>query len=84
VWLDEVESYTSASAEEEDDDRSGSLKGWLRPHIRVRIISKSFKNGNFYNQKCIIQDIASMGECIVKLGNGDVLDGKQLRICSKM
>jgi G patch domain/KOW motif-containing protein len=72
VWIDEVEQYKNA----EDEDLGGSLKGWLRPHIRVRIISKSFKSGKYYNQKCIIQDIASIGECIVKLGNGDVLDGK--------
>ena len=77
--MDEVEQYKSTSGDEEDDDRNGSLKGWLRPRIRVRIISKSFKSGRYYNEKCSIQDIACMGECIVKLSNGDVLDGRSCR-----
>lgn len=74
-----MEQFKGTSADEEDEDRNMSLKGWLRPRIRVRIISKSFKSGKYYNEKCIIQDIASMGECIVKLSNGDVLDGRSCR-----
>lgn len=47
---------------------------WLRPHIRVRIISKSFKDGRFYNEKCIVQDVTTRGQCILKTAQGIILD----------
>jgi hypothetical protein len=30
---------------------------WVEPFIRVRIISKKFENGKYYNKKVIVNDI---------------------------
>jgi G patch domain/KOW motif-containing protein len=55
--------------------REKDTRYWLRPHIRVRIVSKSFQDGNYYNQKCVVQDVTTRGQCIVKTSKGIVLDG---------
>lgn len=58
-----------------DDEVQLQMKlTWMRPHIRTRIISKSFKNGRYYNEKCIIQDV-SIGNTTVRLDSGHVIDG---------
>ncbi|KAJ3269587.1 hypothetical protein HDV01_001188 [Terramyces sp. JEL0728] len=58
-----------------DDQIKIKQKQWIRPHIRVRILSK--KN---YNQKGVIQDVVSLNTCIVKLQGGNLIDGKLLLI----
>ncbi|KAJ3260847.1 hypothetical protein HK103_007410 [Boothiomyces macroporosus] len=55
-----------------DDQIKIIQKQWIRPHIRVRILSK--KN---YNQKGIIQDVVSLNTCIVKLEGGNLVDFEQ-------
>ncbi len=64
VWDDEIKHQI--------EQRSGP--SWLHPNIRVRIVSKSFRNGEFYNEKCVIQDVTSLGKCIVRTKKGVVLD----------
>ncbi|RKO93396.1 hypothetical protein BDK51DRAFT_30178 [Blyttiomyces helicus] len=59
--------------------RGGSSRSWLRPHIRLRIVSESLKGGRCYNQKCIVQDVVTAGECIVKLENGSLVEGVKER-----
>jgi ribosomal protein S4E len=39
-----------------------------------RIVSKNFHNGQYYNEKCIIQDVTRSKECILKTAAGKVLD----------
>ncbi|KAJ3303096.1 hypothetical protein HDV03_004175 [Kappamyces sp. JEL0829] len=70
VWEDQVKILDTLE-DRTETPRAGS---WLRPHIRVRIISKSFRQGEYYNEKCLIQDVVAAGECIVKTGKGVVLD----------
>ena len=47
---------------------------WLRPHINVRIVSKSFKGGDYYYEKCLVQDVISKGLCTLKTSKGITLD----------
>jgi len=42
-------------------------KPWLRQHIIIRIISKSFKDGMYYNKKARVLDVTSSGECQVEI-----------------
>jgi G patch domain/KOW motif-containing protein len=59
-----------------DDEVEIALKPtWMRPHIRCRIISKSFKDGRYYNRKCTIQDV-TVDNTTVRLDTGQVVDGK--------
>jgi len=50
---------------------------WLRPHIIVRIISKTLKDGMYYNKKARVLDVASSGVCQVELldASKKLLDG---------
>ncbi|KAJ3298003.1 hypothetical protein HK104_011298 [Borealophlyctis nickersoniae] len=81
VWLDELKplghKIKSEAANGSSRNGSSSLarRSWLRPHIRLRIVSKSFKGGRFYNKKCVVQDVVTMGECIARLESGDILEG---------
>ncbi|KAH6588275.1 hypothetical protein BASA50_010826 [Batrachochytrium salamandrivorans] len=75
VWKDQV-----ALADTQTVPLSGSINqsetSWLMSHLRVRIVSKSFKNGSFYNNKAIIQDVISKDKCIVRVeGTLELLDG---------
>ena len=78
MWLDElvveIPTSGSSSASKEIQERRDQVKGWLRPKIKARIISKSFLGGKYYNVKCIVQDVTFHGECIVKTANGNVID----------
>ncbi|KAL4493585.1 hypothetical protein ABPG72_004078 [Tetrahymena utriculariae] len=38
------------------DSKKKRLK-WVEPHIRIRIISKKYKDGQYYNVKAVISDI---------------------------
>lgn len=71
VWDDQVKLLSESS----QSPSSSSLKSsWLRPFIRVRIISKSFRDGEYYNHKCVVQDVTTRGQCIVKTEKGVLLD----------
>ncbi|XP_028414493.1 G-patch domain and KOW motifs-containing protein-like [Dendronephthya gigantea] len=47
---------------------------WMAPLIRVRIISKSFKNGRYYQKKVVIQDVISRNSCVCKTDEGRLID----------
>jgi len=42
-------------------------KSWVFPNLVVRIISKTFRNGELYLQKARITDVISSSECSIKL-----------------
>ncbi|XP_065066622.1 G-patch domain and KOW motifs-containing protein-like [Rhopilema esculentum] len=48
---------------------------WLAPKIRVRIISKSFKKGFYYNKKVEIVDVVSRKMCTCRTDEGRLLEG---------
>ena len=58
-------------------------EAWVRPHIRVRVISKSFEKGKYYNKKGIVQDVSAKGVCVVKFENGRVFDGYRANVDMK-
>jgi G patch domain/KOW motif-containing protein len=70
VWMDEVEPYDT-----ESNQSNTKTTGWLRPRIRVRVISKSLAQGKYYNEKGVIQDVVSRDHCIVRTSHGDLIDG---------
>ncbi|KNA18100.1 hypothetical protein SOVF_073830 [Spinacia oleracea] len=66
-----------------DENRTSSGVSWLRSHIRVRIISKSFKGGKFYLKKGVVMDAIGARTCdilmeedreIVQGVNQDILE----------
>ena len=44
-----------------------SAKPWLFANIRVRVVSKSFKRGQFYLMKGVIVDVLTPTECMLQL-----------------
>ena len=57
------------------DDQVQEIKAyWIRPHIRVRIVSKTFKDGLYYYERCLVQDVISRGVCTLKTAKGVILD----------
>eukprot|EP00842_Homolaphlyctis_polyrhiza_P003709 jgi/Hompol1/4339/HPOL_003602-RA len=68
VWIDEVERLDS-------NQPKAPVEVWLRPNIRVRIISKSLLNKRVYNKKATVEDIARIGECTLRLDDsGEILE----------
>ena len=49
----EFSSTTAANFE----GTSNLFRTWLKPNLRVRIVSDKFKSGKFYNQKVIVEDV---------------------------
>ncbi|KAJ3056214.1 hypothetical protein HK097_007697 [Rhizophlyctis rosea] len=78
IWEDQVTAAEKANGSSKSSG-GGNRRSWLIPNIRLRIVSKSFKNGRYYNQKCIVQDVVAAGECIVKTEEGDLVEGVQER-----
>lgn len=62
------------------DDDSSSSKSWLRPNILVRVVSKSFENGKYYNKKVRIIDVVGHNKCTVILDSGSVVEGVKQRM----
>jgi len=50
------------------------MKLWIRPNIMVRIVSKKFKEGRFYEKKARIVDCIGGDLCTLELNDGRVLD----------
>ncbi|KND01425.1 uncharacterized protein SPPG_03230 [Spizellomyces punctatus DAOM BR117] len=90
VWLEDIRrlpprGHTSTGKKRDVDGnarRSSShssspapKRSWLRPRIRVRVISKSLGNGRYYNHKGTIQDVFTAGECVLRLDSGELLEG---------
>lgn len=58
-----------------ESNRNNSSMIWLRPQIRVRIISNSYKKGKYYKEKVVVEDILSIDNCICRTDSGKVLEG---------
>jgi ribosomal protein L24 len=61
---------------------SGGPPRWVRPHIRVRIVSSSYAGGAWYNRKATVVDVSSSANILVRPddedgrgGGGRLLDG---------
>jgi len=58
--LDDSETKSSSSS------RSSNQRAWLFPNLIVRVVSKSFKNGQYFTKKAKIIDVLSPTECSIK------------------
>jgi G patch domain/KOW motif-containing protein len=59
---------------------SSTQRPWLSPHLVVRVVSKTFRNGEFYLQKAQVVDVVSPTECTIRLLDKPklgVLDGQR-------
>ena len=59
----------SKHVEEESDEPP-----WMHSDIRVRIISKTFKGGRYYNKKVDIVDVTSIDRCMCKTDAKEILN----------
>ena len=48
---------------------------WVVPHIRVRIVSKTLRDGRFYCKKGRVEDVVSPFEFLVVMDTGDTIEG---------
>ena len=51
-----------------------SHRHWLTQGIRVRIVSKSFARGAYYNHKVDVVDVTAPGECLCRDDEGRLLE----------
>eukprot|EP00118_Oscarella_pearsei_P000570 m.5273 g.5273 ORF g.5273 m.5273 type:complete len:455 (+) comp12698_c0_seq2:127-1491(+) len=58
----------NASDEEEDS------RPWLMPDIRVRVVSKKYHRGVYYNEKVSVIDVVSIDRCVCKTDEGKLLE----------
>ncbi|XP_021733974.1 protein MOS2-like [Chenopodium quinoa] len=65
-----------------DEERTSSSRvSWLRSHIRVRIVSKSFKGGKFYLKKGVVIDAAGVRTCDISMDDGrEIVQGVEQEI----
>ncbi|KAI6659980.1 hypothetical protein LOD99_14321 [Oopsacas minuta] len=51
-----------------------SRRAWIRSDLKVRLISKSYKKGRYYNSKVNIIDVVSPGVCMCQTDQGQLLE----------
>jgi G patch domain/KOW motif-containing protein len=47
---------------------------WVQPQARVRIVSKDYRSGRFYNTKVVVQDILDKYHFSALTPKGEILD----------
>ncbi|XP_057536176.1 protein MOS2 [Amaranthus tricolor] len=73
MQVDEKKSSSNSS--------SSSRVSWLTSHIRVRIVSKSFKGGRFYLKKGEVVDVVGPMTCDISMDEGrEIIQGVDQRI----
>jgi len=68
------------SSKSSSSESSSSSSSWIRPRIMVRVVSKSFLNGKYYNKKVRIYDVVGRNECTIQLDNGALVEGVKQRM----
>ena len=59
---------------------SGSRKQWVRPHLTVRLVSKSHKKfGQYFKQKATVVDVPDPSSCVLQVG-GTLLEGVSYKL----
>ena len=51
-----------------------SKRPWIRSNLKVRLISKKYKKGRYYNSKVSIVDVVSPGVCLCQSDQGQLLE----------
>jgi len=67
------------SKKEKERDRPEDELLWVRPHIRVRIVSKSLEGGKYYGQKAKVLDVVDRYRFTVMMENGVLVEGVKER-----
>lgn len=67
------EKSKSKTKHPEDNEAEGGISS-LWPQLRVRIVSRSFKGGKYYNNKVIVEDVSTPTTCVCRTEDGKVLD----------
>ncbi|KAJ3023972.1 hypothetical protein HKX48_008586 [Thoreauomyces humboldtii] len=81
IWIDELVRFRPSSKQHSRStgssprrSSSSSTSSWLRPHVRVRIVSRSL-GSKHHNRKGVIHDVQSPTVCTVRLdGDRSLLD----------
>lgn len=50
------------------------ITSWLHPHLKVRIVDPSFRNGKYYKTKVTVLDVPNTDHCVCETEDGQVLD----------
>lgn len=53
-----------------DEKKTSRRVSWLMSHIRVRIVSKSFRKGKFYLKKGVVIDVVGPTTCDISMDDG--------------
>ena len=79
-----IESYTDSVFRGKKDNKKTvfrsktqlvpSRRPWIRSDLKVRLISKSYKKGRYYNSKVNILDVVSPGVCMCQTDQGHLLE----------
>jgi len=77
---DKHEKSSKSSSKSHSSKDDSTTKTWLRPRIMVRVVSKSFQNGKYYNKKVRILDVVGRNECVIQLDNGSLVEGVKQRM----
>ncbi|KAI9209669.1 DExH-box splicing factor binding site-domain-containing protein [Polychytrium aggregatum] len=76
VYEDELDLAEESDSHDDDRGHGGKpKKTWMRPYLRLRVVSRSFKRGRYDDMKCTVQDVLPSGEAIVRFDNGEVVEG---------
>jgi len=71
-------SFSAHTSYEEGSERKSHKRErdiWVRQHIIVRIVSKSFQGGRYYRKKATVVDVVSGDVCVLMLEDGKLLEG---------
>lgn len=67
---------TSSSKHSSKKPSEGKVnKRWVRPHLKVKIIDRHFKDGKYYSSKVIVDDVLP-GSVVCKTDSGRLLEGE--------
>lgn len=69
--LDKADDKSKSSSHKEGESPA---KCWLYPQTKVRIISKDFKRGKYYNKKVQVIDVVSRDRCVCQTEEGKLLE----------
>lgn len=54
-------------------------KHWVRPHLKVKIIDRSYKEGRYYSSKVIVDDVLP-GSIVCRTDSGRLLEGEKTKL----
>ncbi|CAG0912563.1 unnamed protein product [Notodromas monacha] len=65
---------SSRRAEQSEPRRDDKVRTWVHPQLRVRMISRSYRDGKYYKEKLLIEDVPSPDYCVCRTEDRKILD----------